>query len=92
MAARYFRALTLALFLAVMLGGAAMLNPFGSPPGTVMDDYYIANGQEQTGSNNIVTSVVFDYRGMDTLGEGTVLFSAAMGVLLLLGRGSSEKE
>jgi len=92
MAARYLKALTLALFLVVMLGGAAMLSPFGSPKGTIMDDYYIANGQDQTGSNNIVTSVVFDYRGMDTLGEGTVLFAAATGVLLLLGRGFNEKE
>jgi len=92
MGTRHAKALTLVLFLAVMLWGAALMNPFGSPPGTVMDDYYIANGQEQTGSNNIVTSVVFDYRGMDTLGEGTVLFSAAMGVLLLLGRGFIEEE
>ena len=33
-----------------------------------MDDYYIRNGQRETGSNNIVASVVFDYRGFDTLG------------------------
>jgi len=38
------------------------------------------DGQEQTGANNIVTSIVFDFRGFDTLGEATVLFTAVLGV------------
>jgi multisubunit Na+/H+ antiporter MnhB subunit len=33
-----------------------------------------------------VTSVVFDYRGYDTLGEATVLFTAIAGIMLLFGR------
>jgi multicomponent Na+:H+ antiporter subunit B len=33
---------------------------------------------------NVVSAVVFDYRGFDTLGEEFILFSAAMGVALLL--------
>jgi multisubunit Na+/H+ antiporter MnhB subunit len=49
-----------------------------------MDDYFLRNGQQETGSNNIVTSVVFDYRGFDTLGEGTVLFIAVSSISLLL--------
>jgi len=49
-----------------------------------MDDYIIENAQEETGSNNVVTSVVFDYRLLDTLGEATILFTAVTGVLLLL--------
>lgn len=36
-----------------------------------------------TGSANIVTSVVWDYRGYDTLGEATVLFTAVLGVAML---------
>jgi multicomponent Na+:H+ antiporter subunit B len=35
---------------------------------------------------NIVTSVLASYRGYDTLGEVTVIFTAACGVLVLLGR------
>jgi multicomponent Na+:H+ antiporter subunit B len=49
-----------------------------------MDDYFLRNGQQETGSNNIVTSVVFDYRGFDTLGEGTVLFIAVSSISMLL--------
>ena len=38
----------------------------------------------ETGSANMVTSVVVNYRSFDTLGEVTVLFVAALGVGLLL--------
>jgi multisubunit Na+/H+ antiporter MnhB subunit len=67
-----------------------IMRDFGHPPSD-MDDYMIDNAQEQTGSNNVVTSVVFDYRGLDTLGEATILFTAVTGVLLLL-RAAKRKE
>lgn len=38
----------------------------------------------ETGSANMVTSIVVNYRSFDTLGEVTVLFVAALGVGLLL--------
>jgi multisubunit Na+/H+ antiporter MnhB subunit len=60
-----------------------IMRDFGYPPSD-MDDYIIENAQEETGSNNVVASVVFDYRGLDTLGEATILFTAVTGVLLLL--------
>jgi multicomponent Na+:H+ antiporter subunit B len=40
----------------------------------------------ENGAANIVTAVVADYRLLDTLGEVVVLFAAAAGVALLLGR------
>lgn len=49
-----------------------------------MDDYFLRNGQRETGSNNIVTSVVFDYRAFDTLGEATVLFIVVCSISMLL--------
>lgn len=49
-----------------------------------MDDYFLRNGQRETGSNNIVTSVVFDYRAFDTLGEATVLFIVVSAISMLL--------
>ena len=49
-----------------------------------MDDYFLRNGQRETGSNNIVASVVFDYRGFDTLGEATVLFIVVSSISMLL--------
>ncbi|NPA75713.1 MAG: hydrogenase [Euryarchaeota archaeon] len=67
---------------------------FGAPKFTDMDNYFIHNGQNQTAANNIVTSIVFDYRGFDTLGEASVLFTAVLGVgvvLRLLGGGRNDE-
>ena len=62
------------------------IRPFGEPRDTRMDDYIITHAQNETGANNAVTSVVFDYRGFDTLGEATVLFTAVAGAILVLRR------
>jgi len=77
--------IVLPVVIAFLVSGMLLLiHPFGYPDASDMDDYIIQNAQEETGSNNVVTSVVFDYRGFDTLGEATILFTAVMGVLLLL--------
>ena len=47
--------------------------PF-SVPKTKIGGYYTENGREETGAANMVTAVVVNYRGLDTLGEVTVLF------------------
>ncbi|MCL0076713.1 hypothetical protein M1O12_01620 [Dehalococcoidia bacterium] len=48
---------------------------------------YIARAYEETGVTNMVTAVLIDYRGYDTLGELTVIFAAGAAVLsLLVGR------
>ena len=60
------------------------LHPFGMLKAIKMDDYFLKNAQTQTGSNNTVSSIVFDYRGLDTLGEATVLFTAVLGIYLIL--------
>jgi len=57
---------------------------FGYPRFTDMDDYFITHGQILSAANNIVTSIVFDFRGFDTLGEATVLFAAVMGIASVL--------
>ncbi|RKX69198.1 cation:proton antiporter [candidate division TA06 bacterium] len=57
--------------------------PFGIPK-TKVGEYYIDKGREETGAANIVTSVVLNYRGFDTLGEVTVLFLAAIGLVAVL--------
>ncbi|HII67980.1 MAG TPA: hypothetical protein HA302_08290 [Thermococcaceae archaeon] len=81
------KALGLFAFLAFVLflfAAAITLRPFGEPPHTEMDSYFIEHAQEEASANNVVTSVVFDYRGFDTLGEATVLFTAVSGVLMAL--------
>ena len=41
---------------------------------------------------NVVTAVLASYRGYDTLGETTVIFTAVIGVMLLLRRTRREEE
>ena len=48
--------------------------------------YYAEQGPAELGAANLVTAVVVTYRGLDTLGEVTVLFISAAGVGLLLRR------
>lgn len=72
------------LLLTFFLLETAALIPFGAPARTAMDDHFLRYTQEETGANNAVTAIVFDYRGFDTLGEATVLFTAVLGVGLVL--------
>lgn len=57
-----------------------------SPANMHVSPYYITNTLEDTATPNIVTSVLADYRGYDTFGETTVIFSAGMACILLLRR------
>lgn len=59
---------------------------FGYPLASATDQYYLDHSQVDTGSNNVVTAIVFDFRGFDTLGEATVLFIAVLGVAMLFRR------
>lgn len=70
-------------FVAFLILTAMNMRPFGEPIMSDMDDYFIQNAQAETGVNNVVTAVLFDYRGFDTLGEATVLFTAVIGVTVL---------
>ena len=55
-----------------------------APASTHVSPYYIEHSHHETGAPNFVTAVLADYRGYDTLGETTVIFTAGIGVLLLL--------
>lgn len=48
--------------------------------------YYIENSYDEVGVKNMVTAVLAAYRGLDTLGEAVVVFSAGVGVLVIFGR------
>jgi len=80
------KVLTLLALFAFLAYTSMMIHQFGMPLQSAMDDYFIQNGEEETGSNNIVAAIVFDYRGLDTLGEASVLFAAASGIFLLFRR------
>ncbi len=81
-------ALFLALVTALLLIYATFdLPPFGSPDQPIhrhVADRYLAKSVEETGVPNVVTSVLASYRGFDTLGEVIVIFTAGIGVILLL--------
>lgn len=49
-----------------------------------MAEHYIDGAAQKTGSANLVTGVVFDFRGYDTMGEAVVLVTAVLGVLTIL--------
>jgi multicomponent Na+:H+ antiporter subunit B len=79
------RIISFILLAIVALGIALSLAkiPFGTPK-TKVGRHYIDKGREETGATNIVTSVVVNYRGFDTLGEVTVLFVSAIGLSAVL--------
>jgi multicomponent Na+:H+ antiporter subunit B len=58
-----------------------------SPASTHVSPHYIKNSHHETGAPNFVTAVLADYRGYDTLGETTVIFTAGLACLLILGVG-----
>ena len=80
--------------LVVLVTGAALLYGtwdipgFGDPQAPVhrhVAPGYLTRGPVETGMPNVVTSVLASYRGFDTLGEVTVIFTAGIAVLILLG-------
>lgn len=57
-----------------------------------LGQYYVEKGPQEIGAPNLVTAVVVTYRGLDTLGEVTVLFISAAGVGLLLRRSRRKQD
>ncbi len=77
---------------AVLVWGMSDLPVFGSadqPIHTAGADY-LGRTLPDTGIPNVVTAVLASYRGFDTLGETAVVFTAAIGVLVLLRRRGSD--
>lgn len=88
------------LLIVIAMGIALMygvhdIAPVGDPNAPVnrhVADHYIASGQKATGVPNLVTAVLASYRSFDTLGEVVVIFTAGIGVMLLLGRRRPETD
>lgn len=73
---------------AALIYGTLDMPPFGDPNNPIHEHVaprYIEESPKEVGLPNMVTSVLASYRGFDTLGETVVVFSAAIGVLSLLG-------
>ncbi len=88
------------LFVAMLTGmvlmyGTIDMPRFGDPAAPIhqhMAPHFLEVSPDEIGVPNVITSVLASYRGYDTLGETTVVFSAAVGVLLLLGGPRREDE
>lgn len=73
---------------AVLIYGTLDMAEFGSatsPAQTHVAAQYMAQSPEQIGVPNVVTAILASYRGYDTLGETVVVFTACVGVLMLIG-------
>jgi multicomponent Na+:H+ antiporter subunit B len=84
----------LPLGIALVAGGMLVYGTHGlpafsdpqAPIHTHVEPRYLQDGMRETGVPNIVTAVLASYRGYDTLGETTVVFTAGAGVVALLRR------
>ncbi|VEN75454.1 conserved hypothetical protein [Candidatus Desulfarcum epimagneticum] len=74
---------------AVLVYGTLDMPGWGDPnsPASVhVSPRYIEKAVEETATPNIVTAVLGDYRGYDTMGETAVIFSAGVACVFLLKR------
>jgi multicomponent Na+:H+ antiporter subunit B len=82
---------TLVLLLGVFLAAGTGLPAFGdpaAPAATHVAAHYVEHAYHDAHTPNIVTVMIADYRGFDTLGETMVVFAAGLAcALLLLPRG-----
>ncbi|MDA1183796.1 MAG: DUF4040 domain-containing protein [Acidobacteria bacterium] len=78
---------------AVLVTGAALvygtmdMPAFGDPNAPIQlypSPSYVDKTEAEIGVPNVITAVLGSYRGYDTLGETTVIFTAGIAVLLLL--------
>ena len=78
------------LFLIVMFRSLQEMPDFGNPIMRVASEY-IKLGLPKTGGANLVADVILDFRALDTLGEATVLFTSAIGVVALMRKSGRKK-
>lgn len=82
-------------FLVCAFVGAALvyasfdMPAFGDPDAPAHNHVaprYLSESFNEIGLPNVVTSVLASYRGYDTMGEAFVIFTAAAGVIAIIGR------
>ncbi|MBE0521313.1 MAG: hypothetical protein IBX39_03480 [Candidatus Methanoperedenaceae archaeon] len=86
---RYLAILSCFIFWAILVYGVPDLPAIGDPEAPAnkhVAPRYIERSYEESGVPNIVTAILTNYRGYDTLGETIVIFTAGISVMLLLRR------
>lgn len=86
---KYAIAIPLVALGFVLVLAASSLPPLRAPDNPIaqrLEPYFVENAIEQTGTPNLVTAILADYRSYDTFGETTVVFAAGLACFLLLRR------
>lgn len=87
---KLFNAVGLAITLVIiilLLNTVSKLPNFGDISNPVFNEVYnryVEMGMEDTGALNLVAGVILDYRAFDTFGEAIMIFTALVGLLMLL--------
>ncbi len=82
------------LIFAALIYGSIDMPLYGDPSAPIHNHVaprYLGESMGEIGIPNVVTSVLASYRGYDTMGETFVIFTAAVGVLTLIGRARRKK-
>ena len=82
------------LIFAALIYGSLDMPLFGDPSAPVHQHVvprYLNDSMAEIGLPNVVTSVLASYRSFDTMGETFVIFTAAIGVITLIGRTSRRR-
>jgi len=85
----WFAALGLGVLGLLLLDGAVDVPHFGdleAPANAYLSPTYIQESMAQMNTPNIVTAILMDFRGFDTLIETAVVFTAGVACALLLRR------
>jgi multicomponent Na+:H+ antiporter subunit B len=72
---------------AALVWGTSTLPPFGTANAPIHQHTaprYLEDAREKRIAPNVVTAVLADFRSFDTLGETTVIFTAGIGIMMLL--------
>jgi multicomponent Na+:H+ antiporter subunit B len=86
-----FPALGVSVALVAVLSTTLGALPAVGDPGSAVATsdvtaYYLENAYERAQVKNVVTAVLAAYRGFDTLGEAVVVYSAGVGLLVVLNK------
>jgi len=84
---RFLALITVIITGMILIYGTVDMPDWGdpnSPASLHVSPRYIEKTMEETATPNMVTSVLADYRGYDTLGETTVIFTAGLSCALIL--------
>lgn len=84
-----------AIIIAILIATVSYLPSFGGAENPTINevyDKYVNEGVEDTGAVNLVAGMILDYRAFDTLGESLMLFTATMGVVMLIRNAPGSKK